>query len=806
MSWLDDQRKRFLGLANTAGRNVRDVFDANTASDQAKRIAAGQPRYYQDQQRQQGNPTVKYGTNLFSQSYNRARDYVDANTAQDRAARLAQGRKEIEQQTFQAKYAPLLRPAKQVFDVATANPIMNPIGFALKATEQAKNVFAPLKSINNFVHGVDEGAKRSLVGTAQSTAGLVDLVSPGEGQSSLTKLLNSTAEGIDQRVKNNGYNNIAYKGGQIATDIGTFFVPGTQASKVGGALEKGVKFIPKGSKSLKGVSEAFNVVSNTLDKGGKVGKNANKVAKFYLKPENAIDIAVDTGMNAGYRSARGEDYSPTAFLQDAGLSTLFGGAIGGATVTAKKIINKIWGDADVAKIAKSTDANEIRDALLMKYPNLNKFELDKMAEDLVNKSSRREVKGALEEAVTNHEPHTAPTSETITSDPNAPEVNKPTTPDVPPTTNPVQPTTQPITQPITQPGAQPVSIKERYPQLNEAEATRLETKLNEAQTPEEKAIVELEAKARNDAVQAEITAATESPVANSNQQAIEADTAVMNDNTANVAAQDAKAPGEPNTKTMQDLQTLGVTLQDLENRQLPPVKENQALNGIISATEDLKKEGIPDAVVERALRDPNAPTDPYAFKNFVRANANRFANDVNTNVVKSEAPIEKTPQPTPDPTAALEQEALKYKSAEEFVRAQGSPLYRGGHTYDQSLVTDRGVSMATSKENAQWFAGGYGPDAAKSGKTIEKLYLKPDSKILNLNDVPKDVLDGFKKLNSGNTTLNEELALVNYARKQGYDAIDLAPWGEAEVRVINKDVIRTKQQLTDLYNQSQPSP
>ena len=643
MSWLDDQRKRFLGLANAAGRNVRDIFDANTASDQAKRIAAGQPRYYQDQQRQQGNPTVKYGTNLFSQSYNRARDYVDANTAQDRAARLAQGRKEIEQQTFQAKYAPLLRPAKQVFDVANANPIMNPIGFALKAAEPAKNVFAPVKSVNNFVHGVDEGVKRSLVGTAQSTAGLVDLVSPGEGQSSLTKLLNSTAEGIDQRVKDNGYNNIAYKGGQIATDIGTFFVPGTQASKVGGVLVKGVKFIPIGSKSLKGVSEAFNVVSNTLDKSGKVGKNANKVAKFYLKPENAIDIAVDTGMNAGYRSARGEDYSSTAFLQDAGLSTLFGGAIGGATVTAKKVINKIWGDADIAKIAKSTDANEIRDALLMKYPNLNKFELDKMAEDLVNKTSRREVKGALEEAVTNHEPHTAPTSETITSDPNAPEINKPTTPDVPPATNPVQPTAQPITQPIAQPGAQPVSIKERYPQLNEAEATRLETKLNEAQTPEEKAVVELEAKARNDAVQAEITTATEAPVANSNQQAVEADTAVMNDNTANVAAQDTKAPGEPNTKTMQDLQTLGVTLQDLKNRQLPPVKENQALNGIISATEDLKKEGIPDAVVERALRDPNAPTDPYAFKNFVRANANRFANDVNTNVVKSEAPIEKTP-------------------------------------------------------------------------------------------------------------------------------------------------------------------
>jgi hypothetical protein len=41
LSWLND--------------NVRDVFDANTQKDQQKRIAAGQPRFYQDQQRQAPN-------------------------------------------------------------------------------------------------------------------------------------------------------------------------------------------------------------------------------------------------------------------------------------------------------------------------------------------------------------------------------------------------------------------------------------------------------------------------------------------------------------------------------------------------------------------------------------------------------------------------------------------------------------------------------------------------------------------------------------------------------------------------------
>ena len=52
----------------------------------------------------------------------------------------------------------------------------------------------------------------------------------------------------------------------------------------------------------------FNVVSLTRQiKVAKVGKNANKVAKFYLKPENAIDIAVDTGMN-GDIEVLGRDY------------------------------------------------------------------------------------------------------------------------------------------------------------------------------------------------------------------------------------------------------------------------------------------------------------------------------------------------------------------------------------------------------------------------------------------------------------------------------------------------------------------
>jgi len=46
----------FGGAAKGAVNAVRDVFDANTEADQRKRLAAGQARYYQQQQAK--NPNV----------------------------------------------------------------------------------------------------------------------------------------------------------------------------------------------------------------------------------------------------------------------------------------------------------------------------------------------------------------------------------------------------------------------------------------------------------------------------------------------------------------------------------------------------------------------------------------------------------------------------------------------------------------------------------------------------------------------------------------------------------------------------
>ncbi len=60
------------------GRSVADWFSADSDEDQRKRMAAGQPRFYAQQQQQRPN----YGAGI-SGVKNRVKDVFDANTQQD---------------------------------------------------------------------------------------------------------------------------------------------------------------------------------------------------------------------------------------------------------------------------------------------------------------------------------------------------------------------------------------------------------------------------------------------------------------------------------------------------------------------------------------------------------------------------------------------------------------------------------------------------------------------------------------------------------------------------------------------------
>jgi len=95
--------------------------------------------------------------------------------------------------------------------------------------------------------------------------------------------------------------------------------------------------------------------------------------------------------------------------------------------------------------------------------------------------------------------------------------------------------------------------------------------------------------------------------------------------------------------------------------------------------------------------------------------------------------------------------------------------------------------------------------AQSFGKNVFERYLKPDAKILT--DIPESVRETMKK-----PTINRDefLEIKQYARENGYDAIDLSSvsdWKinnikENEILVLNPEALKTKSQLEDIWNKA----
>lgn len=141
-------------------------------------------------------------------------------------------------------------------------------------------------------------------------------------------------------------------------------------------------------------------------------------------------------------------------------------------------------------------------------------------------------------------------------------------------------------------------------------------------------------------------------------------------------------------------------------------------------------------------------------------------------------------------TADLLSEAKKYSTPEEFVKAK-TTVWRGGSNYHPKKVDpSEGVSFSYDRSIGQRFAdmarvrGGSGP--------LQGFHIKPEAKILDMKDIPKKMW-------------NSEYDMVAYAKKNGYDAIKIDKLGsykEAELRVVNPEVVVDKYQLTDLWKQT----
>ena len=164
----------------------------------------------------------------------------------------------------------------------------------------------------------------------------------------------------------------------------------------------------------------------------------------------------------------------------------------------------------------------------------------------------------------------------------------------------------------------------------------------------------------------------------------------------------------------------------------------------------------------------------------------------------------------------LIQEARKYKSAEEFVNSRinayhGSPSSTFEKIKNEGLqLQDRpdtmnkgsGISFSTDRPHATKFTKGI------QGGGVLDVSIDKDIKLVS-GDVFNTKL---KEIYSGPTLRGEELAKTRAAeffKSKGYDGIDYTKSKaseniEKEIRIWSLDKIKTKSQLTDIWNKSQP--
>ena len=141
-----------------------------------------------------------------------------------------------------------------------------------------------------------------------------------------------------------------------------------------------------------------------------------------------------------------------------------------------------------------------------------------------------------------------------------------------------------------------------------------------------------------------------------------------------------------------------------------------------------------------------------------------------------------------EPLAA---EARKYKSAEAFIKAQGKPLYHGSPKAD--IIRKEGFRLLSVSERR--LASAYGDGIYFSTKKSGAY----DTTRTRANTVeayvPKD-LKLYPAYDKDAGTINTQKL-----KNDGYDGVEVfLPSGERHITVFDPSIIKTKQQLIDLYN------
>ena len=164
----------------------------------------------------------------------------------------------------------------------------------------------------------------------------------------------------------------------------------------------------------------------------------------------------------------------------------------------------------------------------------------------------------------------------------------------------------------------------------------------------------------------------------------------------------------------------------------------------------------------------------------------------------------------------LIEEAKKYDSAEEFIEAQGAPVYHGStdpegiKEFKEKSFRYNGIYLTADRKYAKFFAG-------SEGKIEEVKYDIKNPLKINLPDgngrIRGSIIIDNKLIPSYRELSKENIELL---KNKGYDGIEVKVdsnylsgkfKGKAvnpfEIVVFDPSKVKTKQQLTDIWNKAQ---
>lgn len=182
----------------------------------------------------------------------------------------------------------------------------------------------------------------------------------------------------------------------------------------------------------------------------------------------------------------------------------------------------------------------------------------------------------------------------------------------------------------------------------------------------------------------------------------------------------------------------------------------------------------------KSINLPRRSQSSIDYSNSLGSRNTKYSKTTTTNkAVISESKPQTTT--TSSKLSPLEAEAHKYKSAEEFVKSQGDTLYHGTKkdfdTFDAEK-TKRGIFLSNDSSLAKDYSSSITRSGGQKYGPVKEVYISPDAKI--------GTMDEFRSMSE------EEFKKKFDALKQN-DKITV---------VFNSDVLKTKENLTEIYNKA----